>query len=378
VTSADFDALTLAAFPNERQGPRAAMEALWRAAFALPEWYFAVHAEAPAVPFATTLGGQRFVFTFTDRERVLRFAATNADIGALAKDLWIATPVRGARVYLASLVKEGVFGVHLNHRQPGWFAPLAGIETIFEHLRTLPERVEPERVEPQRVEPQRAEPDPSELPDPARVVSSLHAWPHTPARPPRERPRYVPGHLADFPRRPFEPKYTMPDDARAQLLADLARGFPLAWFSDRDFLGDMTSFGEEDGRRIYRTRDLAYLLVTHDGRDVTGGELVEGDRARDMNAHYAFLFTDAWVERIERLLPLGANVLDVIPRAFGPSAREAPFVSETTLPDGTKERLHRVTDGGLVVLRVLANGRIGGVELVEGGAAFRRVMSAKR
>ncbi|MBN8613163.1 MAG: hypothetical protein J0L92_21405 [Deltaproteobacteria bacterium] len=373
MTSVDFDALALSAYPSERQGPRAAMDALWRAAFALPEWYFAVHADAPALPFAMTLAGQRFVFAFTDRERVLRFAATNADVGALAKDLWIAMPVRGARAYLASLVKEGVFGVHLNHGQPGWFAPLAGIETIFEHLRIPPERVEPERVAPQR-----AEPDPSELPDPARVVSSLHAWPHTPARPPRERPRYVPGHLADFPRRPFEPKYTMPDDVRAQLLADLARGFPLAWFSDRDYFGDMTSLGEEDGRRIYRTRDLAYLLVTHDGRAVTGGELVEGDRARDRNAHHAFLLTDAWIERIERLLPVGANVLDAIPRVFGPNAREAPLVSETTLPDGTKERMHRVVDGGLVILRVFANDRIGAVELLEGGAAFRRVMSAKR
>lgn len=136
MTTTDFDALCGAAHPNGGQGPRAAMDALWTATFALPQWHFAVRDDAPTVPFATAIGGQLFVFAFTDSDRVIRFAKENAHVRGISSSFWLAMQTDGARAYVADRGTRDLFGIHFNYAQPGWFAPAPAVDRIFAHLRS--------------------------------------------------------------------------------------------------------------------------------------------------------------------------------------------------------------------------------------------------
>lgn len=130
----DFDALASAAHPNGAQGPRAAMDALWRATFSLPEWHFAVHAERPTQPLVVEMDGKRWVFAFTDAARVERFYRENAAKTGGAHSFRLTMPSAGARKWIGDAEKQGIFGVHFNFGQPGWFAPAPALDRIHTHL----------------------------------------------------------------------------------------------------------------------------------------------------------------------------------------------------------------------------------------------------
>ncbi len=131
----DFDALCGAAHPSGGTGPRAAMDALWTAAFALDVWHFAVAKDRPTAPLVYELQGKRWAFVFTDAARALRFYEENAAAVGGAHRATLALRLDGARGWIRQAGAEGLFGVQFNYAQPGWFAPWEGVDRIWSHLR---------------------------------------------------------------------------------------------------------------------------------------------------------------------------------------------------------------------------------------------------
>lgn len=489
----DFDALCAAAYPNGRQGPRAAVDALWTATLSLRDWHFAVVYNRPGLPFTKVLDGKRFLFVFTDGVRHLRFVEANAN-SDLSVDFVITEPVAKARARLVELAREGVFGVHFNFGQPGWFAALPAIEAIAAHLEidaappslstiavreahvraaskvtewclavcegapmspfratvegrtrvfvfTDRDRVSQlgqrlsEGVKPSRefwvALPLRAaraylaslssdgvvdvelhhgdavwsialtelaamDAHDAKAASEAKAACDAKTWVATVARSREElfderlsadassgpsafllhggepRAPFVKGHLADFPRRPFEPLRVLTDEERER------------WemlFLDRytaQFLDEDEALVTLEKGSLYRTKEGAILDVdvTDHGR-VSGYSIFEGDRARERDAYHAFQFENDLWNKLTRLLVVGAVAADVMEQAFGPKAKKVPLIEERKLADGSTERLHRAPLSGLVVLRIAANGTIQSVELLSGGDAFRRVIDAE-
>lgn len=128
----DFDALCGRAYPNGATGPRAAMDALWKATLQLETWHFAVPKQNPTTPLLVAIEGKTWAFAFTDGGRARRFVTENPEPCGGAHDFVLAIPSGGAREMLSGM--RGVFGVHFNYGQPGWFAPIPNLDRIHAHL----------------------------------------------------------------------------------------------------------------------------------------------------------------------------------------------------------------------------------------------------
>lgn len=133
--SVDFDALCSAAHPSGGVGPRPAMDALWNALFDLDAWIFAVSSKDPTRPLVHRIEGKDWAFAFTDATRVKRFYEENPGPAGGAHDLFLSMPLDGARAWIRTMGPMGLFGVHFNFAQPGWFAPWANVDRIHQHLR---------------------------------------------------------------------------------------------------------------------------------------------------------------------------------------------------------------------------------------------------
>jgi hypothetical protein len=131
----DFAALTKAALPDLQPGPRAAVNALWRAAFSLDQWLFIVdpNAATDREPFADTEAGHLCLFAFTDSEQVHRFAKENNMLdehgGALMLGISPQNAIEWGR---EERERGGSQRLHFNFGGPGWFAPMAGLPGIYE------------------------------------------------------------------------------------------------------------------------------------------------------------------------------------------------------------------------------------------------------
>jgi hypothetical protein len=130
----DFVALTKAALPGLLPGPRAAINALWRAAFSLEQWLFIVHPKSAGdpQPFVDTEAGHVCLFAFTDSEQVHRFATENKMLDEKGGALMLGVSPQNA-IEWGRKEREsgGSRRMHFNFGGPGWFAPMSGLPGIY-------------------------------------------------------------------------------------------------------------------------------------------------------------------------------------------------------------------------------------------------------
>lgn len=130
--SDEFDRLAAAT----RSGTMEANNALWSATFALPHWWFLPDGDPPRIRTGV-LNGRAYVLAFTSGERARKQAVA-----------WgLADPDGSVNVLAASphstlsmvdrLVGSGVFGIVFDHGISGYYAPLANLRPIYEHVREL-------------------------------------------------------------------------------------------------------------------------------------------------------------------------------------------------------------------------------------------------
>ena len=133
----DFIALTKAALPDLRPGPRAAVNALWRAAFSLDQWLFIVHPNAATdrQPFVDAEAGYVCLFAFTDGDQLHRFARENNMLDEHGGALMLAiSPQNAIEWGRREREQGGSRRIHFNFGGPGWFAPLSGLPGIHEFI----------------------------------------------------------------------------------------------------------------------------------------------------------------------------------------------------------------------------------------------------
>ncbi len=131
-TVATIDALSDAA----RSQPEsfAAMDALWRAVYALPHWSFIARGpdDAPS-PFIGQLPNGPMVFAFTTRQRAHDGAlAVGLDEEAASRVLSV--PLPGAVEWLAGFAQQGVAGVVFDMPALGYMAPLQNLLPMQAHM----------------------------------------------------------------------------------------------------------------------------------------------------------------------------------------------------------------------------------------------------
>lgn len=108
---------------------------LFRALFELESWLFAIdpNASTPTQPLIREWQGQRWVFGYTDSEKLETFV-TQEDLQYQEKTLFLSMAPEQGREWFLSLQKIGVYGVHFNFGVGGWYIPLQQIEPIYRHL----------------------------------------------------------------------------------------------------------------------------------------------------------------------------------------------------------------------------------------------------
>ncbi|WP_298870247.1 hypothetical protein [uncultured Microbacterium sp.] len=135
-TVATLDALSDAA--RAQPDSFAAMDALWRAVFALPHWSFIARGpdDAPS-PFIGQLPNGPMVFAFTTRQRAHDGALANG-LDEEAASRVLSVPLPGAVAWLAEFAQQGVTGVVFDLPGQGYTAPLRNLIPMQTHIASTP------------------------------------------------------------------------------------------------------------------------------------------------------------------------------------------------------------------------------------------------
>jgi hypothetical protein len=138
----DFVALTKAALPDLQPGSRAAVNALWRAAFSLDQWLFIVHPTDAfdRKPFVDAEADHVCLFAFTDGEQVHRFAKENKMLDKRGGALMLGVSPQNAIDWgREERERGGSQRIHFNFGGPGWFAPMSALPGIYEFVKNSAE-----------------------------------------------------------------------------------------------------------------------------------------------------------------------------------------------------------------------------------------------
>ena len=133
----DFDCLAADAYPRQQPGERAVVDALWRATFALNEWFMIASASAGGIP-VTQRDNDRYLalFLFTDARRANRFVRINA-VRDTQRELAVVRSIAPATVIAWSRGNRfpGRVGrLHFNFGNPGWYSPADNLARLADHL----------------------------------------------------------------------------------------------------------------------------------------------------------------------------------------------------------------------------------------------------
>jgi hypothetical protein len=136
---ADITALQIAAYPNGQLGPVEALDALWRAVFALEAWVFLVHPGRLArgddpFPFIADVGGEGCLMIFTSTDEAAAFAGRNKLATPDGAAATLNMPTAAALQWLDAELPASVARVAFNHGPNGWFAPRAQVGVIHRAL----------------------------------------------------------------------------------------------------------------------------------------------------------------------------------------------------------------------------------------------------
>lgn len=138
----NFDLLTQKTVASN--GALEDLNALYGAAFALPEWHFIARGRFPNIhPYiaanAGYAGGQNMVRAFTDTARLMRFARENELTAPGGTCDSLSIPTGGIVEYLEGFIADGVDGIWFNSdsESDGFFVPLKQLRPIKAHLEKL-------------------------------------------------------------------------------------------------------------------------------------------------------------------------------------------------------------------------------------------------
>jgi hypothetical protein len=136
----DFIRLAARAFPDQQQGARQDLDALWQATLDLDEWHFFVHpdqASKDPYPFIAPQDGKRCGFVFTSIGLAQKFAFANEFVKEENSGvLCISMPLPGAIDWIERAGASGELErVHFNFGMPGWFSPPEQLKPICHHLK---------------------------------------------------------------------------------------------------------------------------------------------------------------------------------------------------------------------------------------------------
>ena len=139
--SANFDELSKKAMETNAMED---LNALFGAAFALPEWNFISRGELPNVsPYIasnpTVADNQPMIRAFTDTERLMRFARENNLTEADGSAKMLTIPTENIISYLEGFIPDGAFGVWFNSdsESKDFFIPIKQLQPIKDHLAKL-------------------------------------------------------------------------------------------------------------------------------------------------------------------------------------------------------------------------------------------------
>ncbi|SDS01940.1 hypothetical protein [Microlunatus soli] len=138
--NADLDQLAHAAETDP-----AAQPALWQAAFALERWWFVARGVGPdgelgadVGPFIGVIEDKPFLMAFSSGQRARQFAVQAGVAGAEDDAYVLATEPQDFLSAVPSYQQQGVFAITFDHGTTGFFAPLANLQPIWEHVRQTP------------------------------------------------------------------------------------------------------------------------------------------------------------------------------------------------------------------------------------------------
>lgn len=124
-TVAEID--RLAAASQAAPGDRSAMDALWRAVYALDSWIFIARGEDDAPqPFIAEFGPGPLLMAFTTPERAKEGALNVGRDAAFAERL-LSVPLPAAIDWAAGFAPHGVAGILFDLPSQGYFAPLQNL-----------------------------------------------------------------------------------------------------------------------------------------------------------------------------------------------------------------------------------------------------------
>jgi hypothetical protein len=142
VFNLDFDELVKKAY--DVNAPIEAKNDLWGNAFALPEWFFIARGEFPNVqPYIASnpeiADGQYMIRSFTDTEKLHRFAKENNLLTENSESLILSMPTDSIIDYLETWISQDVYGIWFNsdNGSDGFFSPLAQLRAVKTHLNSI-------------------------------------------------------------------------------------------------------------------------------------------------------------------------------------------------------------------------------------------------
>lgn len=121
----DFDALVAA---SRMVHAKTGQHELWKAAFALPAWYFVAGSSEPdAEPVIGSVSGKPYVLAFTDEDRALDFSKKRASHRGGADAPILHMEPQEAVEYFKALREAGVEGALFNSGISGFDSSLVDI-----------------------------------------------------------------------------------------------------------------------------------------------------------------------------------------------------------------------------------------------------------
>lgn len=142
----DTEALVAAVAEIDRRSERvrdagddfSAMDALWRAVYALDRWFFIARGEDDApTPFAAQLEKGPMIFAGTTPTRV-RDAGIASGLSEEDASKILAVPLPSAVDWAGSFAAAGVFGIVFDRTETGYFAPLENLVPMREWMTANP------------------------------------------------------------------------------------------------------------------------------------------------------------------------------------------------------------------------------------------------
>lgn len=135
-TLAELDRLT--AIHKEDPDDRAAMDALWRAVYALDSWIFIARGELDSPqPFVAEFGPGPLLLAFTTPERAKEGALAVGRDEAFAQNL-LSVPLPAAIEWATQYGALGVTGILFDVASQGYFAPLANLVPMRDWMAANP------------------------------------------------------------------------------------------------------------------------------------------------------------------------------------------------------------------------------------------------